>query len=87
MQSNPFEPAADATSLIITQHFVSLAKSCGVFSKEHVVGFGSCRAISTNDTYLQYERKMANAVTISPSLAERMRKQIEKSVFATVWTD
>lgn len=49
--------------------------------------------ISENETYLQYERKVASAVTVSPSVAERTRKKIdasnssEESVFATVLTD
>ncbi|KAL9178813.1 hypothetical protein ACHAXT_003944 [Thalassiosira profunda] len=38
---DPFEPAADATALAITQRFVSLTKSSGVLPKERVVGIGS----------------------------------------------
>ena len=40
--SDPFEPAADATSLAVTQHFASLAKSSGVSLKERVIGIGNC---------------------------------------------
>jgi len=40
-KTNPsFESAADATSLGITQHFASLAKSTGVLLQERVVGIG-----------------------------------------------
>mmetsp|Transcript_9230 Transcript_9230/g.20823 ORF Transcript_9230/g.20823 Transcript_9230/m.20823 type:complete len:644 (-) Transcript_9230:1221-3152(-) len=48
---------------------------------------------STNETYLEYERNVASAVTISPSIAERTRKHVDastssgKPVFATVLTD
>eukprot|EP00579_Thalassiosira_antarctica_P023972 CAMPEP_0201984640 /NCGR_PEP_ID=MMETSP0904-20121228/84140_1 /ASSEMBLY_ACC=CAM_ASM_000553 /TAXON_ID=420261 /ORGANISM="Thalassiosira antarctica, Strain CCMP982" /LENGTH=332 /DNA_ID=CAMNT_0048538075 /DNA_START=12 /DNA_END=1007 /DNA_ORIENTATION=+ len=55
-QSNPFEPAADATSLVITQHFVSLAKSRGVLPKERVVGIGSCHDGMENFQEMMMER-------------------------------
>ena len=47
--------------------------------------------ISTDDTYLDYERKVACAATISPSVAERTRAKIQntddKLEYATVLTD
>ena len=49
---------------------------------------------SENETYLQYERKVATALTISPSIAERTREKIsvsstslEESIYSTILTE
>jgi len=47
--------------------------------------------ISENETYLQYERKVASALTVSASIAERTREKIRvsstESVYSTILTE